>query len=150
MILRRFTSNSYIYVDEMDGGFRESASLAEGLALSGEGDFVGGNLVALYVSDAKLLLRVSDKVINLQDPVLELKYKHIDGGITQFFAADADFEVEISYESWWRNFPLASPAYGMPEDKELDFCAFVVYIVNSEVARGNYMKEYSWFFISDD
>lgn len=143
MILKRFNNESYIEVNGEGGAAKEVSSLGVGQVLSGEGDFFGGDLVALYVRDAKIFIRAKDAILDTLDSSLVIKYEHLDGGGTQFYISGVGGSVRIVYESWWKNFPLASPAYEYPEDKERDFCAFVIYVINNSEAKKTYIKEFS-------
>lgn len=80
MILKRFNNESYIEVNGEGGAAKEASSLGVGQVLAGEGDFFGGDLVALYVRDAKLFIRAKDAILDTLDSSLVIKYEHLDRG----------------------------------------------------------------------
>ena len=84
MIFKRFNNESYIEVNGEGGAAKEVSSLGVGQVLSGEGDFFGGDLVALYVRDAKLFIRAKDAILDALDSSLVIKYEHLDGGVLNF------------------------------------------------------------------
>lgn len=143
MIFKRFNKESFIEVNGMGGVAKEIFSLGDGQILSGEGDFFGEDLVALYVKNAKIFILAKNTIVDVLDSSLVVKYEHIDGAGTQFYISGAGGSEKIIYESWWKKFPLASLVYGYPEDKERDFCAFVVYMISNDEAKENYIKEFS-------
>ncbi|WP_217467943.1 hypothetical protein [Achromobacter pulmonis] len=81
MIFKRFNKESFIEVNGMGGAAKEIFSLGDGQILSGEGDFFGEDLVALYVKNAKIFILAKNTIVDVLDSSLVVKYEHIDGGV---------------------------------------------------------------------
>ncbi|WP_175175007.1 hypothetical protein [Achromobacter pestifer] len=108
----------------------------------GEGAFVGGSFVAMYVENDGIFLWISGKYFDLEDPSFRFKYKNLDGGMTNFSVFDSKGGAEILYKSWWVDYLDVSPGEGVVENFEEDFCAHVAYVLSDNEIFGYYKNRY--------
>lgn len=99
---------------------------------------------ALYVLNEKLYLFVNSENIDVSGDGIDYKYRHDDGGVTHFSVfKNGNKCVEISYPCWMEKRATEPVGFGMADDDDEDFFAYVKLMLEAENRKLHLLKKYS-------
>lgn len=110
---------------------------------NGIGSMLDNVCVALVVKSGKLFLYVGKAEFDLSDNATTLQYEHLANGSTRFAAHGKEGSKEIIYKSWWLAQAPGVAGLGAGSDEDEDFCAYVVFMLESETRKNHLIQKYS-------
>lgn len=144
MYLERFNVfNQFILLDEDFSGvciLDENDSIIK--KISGICDFIADDWLVLFVVNGDIILKYKDIKVDIDDEDVSLHYYHVDDGNTYFqVQKSGEIYLSLNYPSWWlsREFVVG---LGIGSDDENDFCAYINYIMSSDLGRKNIRNVY--------
>ncbi len=112
--------------------------------LSGVGSSNECGFSALYVLNEKLYLFVNEKNIDVTGDGIDYKYRHDDSGVTHFSVIkDGKVCVQISYPCWRVKGATEPVGFGMADDDDEDFFAYVKLMLETDNRKLHLLKKYS-------
>jgi hypothetical protein len=144
MLLDKF--NDRLNAIELDSVTGEGRICIKGEAnVSGVGEKINKDTVALFVSDNKLIFILKGKVFNVTDNDININYSHDGQGYTKVSIIENGKEVfEYTYPSWWiRNLEAVPAGLGRGDDEDEDFIAYVKLMIEGNNRKEHFLRKYS-------
>lgn len=140
MKLEKFNHyNKYLILNSDSGNWLESESSER--KVSGIGDYIENEIVALLAKERELFLLVGEQEFNVNDKSLTLMYEHNSNSTTRFSVINEHANVELNYISWWEK-EAGLAAYETGGDEEEDICAYIAFMLASEQRRQHLLSKF--------
>ena len=143
MILEAFNDRASCFNFDLKSG---SAVLSEpnNNNFSGVGVRNECGFSALYVLNDNLYLFVNGKNVDVTGDNVDYKYRHDDSGVTHFSVIKSGSVcVEISYPCWRVKGAIEPVGFGMADDDDEDFFAYVKLMLEVDNRKSHLLKKYS-------
>lgn len=113
--------------------------------VSGIGDIVEEDTVALFSQDKTLWLLIKGTLFNVSENDISINYSHNGQDITIVSVIENGKEVlKYRYPSWWVRCQEPMPAgVGQGFDEEEDFVAYVKLMISADNRKEHLLEKYS-------